>query len=214
MSIGDLRQEYRAAELRRSDLSPNPFMQFEKWFAEALQCGLIREPNAMTLSTADRTGKVMARTVLLKGHDQRGFVFFTNYTSRKAHQLEENPQAALLFPWLPLERQVIVQGRAEKTTEAENEAYFFSRPFGSQLGAWASQQSQVLASREELDERYAELARRHADGRVPLPDFWGGYRIVPETIEFWQGRVSRLHDRFIYTREEGGAGFRLERLSP
>lgn len=213
MSIGDLRQDYRAAELRRADLSPNPFVQFEKWFTEALQCAGIREANAMTLATTGTNGAVMARTVLLKGHDQNGFVFFTNYLSRKGRQLEENPQAALLFPWLPLERQVSISGRVEKTTVVENEAYFASRPLGSKLGAWASAQSEVLPSREPLDARYAELSQQYADGTVPTPAHWGGYRVVPESIEFWQGRTSRLHDRFLYTREADG-NWRLERLSP
>lgn len=213
MSIGDLRQEYRAAEMRRADLSPNPFVQFEKWFAEALQCAEIREANAMTLATAGANGAVTARTVLLKGHDQNGFVFFTNYLSRKGQVLGENPQAALLFPWLPLERQVAISGRVEKTTVAENEAYFASRPLGSKLGAWASAQSEVLPSREPLEAKYAELSEQYADGAVPTPAHWGGYRVVPETIEFWQGRTSRLHDRFLYTREADGK-WRMERLSP
>ncbi len=213
MSIGDLRQEYRAAELRRADLSPDPFVQFEKWFAEALQCADIREANAMTLATADLTGAAMARTVLLKGHDARGFVFFTNYLSRKARQLEQNPQAALLFPWLPLERQVAITGRVEKTTAAENEAYFESRPFGSKLGALVSAQSSVLTTRAALDEKFAELSRKYADLAVPLPEYWGGYRLVPETVEFWQGRASRLHDRFLYSKEADGR-WRIDRLSP
>lgn len=213
MSIGDLRQEYRAAELRRADLSPDPFTQFEKWFIEATQCEEIREPNAMTLATSDKTGKITARTVLLKAQDARGFVFFTNYHSRKGRELEENPRAALLFPWLPLERQVSISGRVEKTTTEENKAYFSSRPFGSKIGAWASAQSNTLVTRDELDLKFAELSEKYASGDVPIPPHWGGFRIIPSTMEFWQGRTSRLHDRFLYTRESDDR-WQIERLSP
>lgn len=213
MSIGDLRQEYRAAELRRGDLSPDPFTQFQKWFKEALHCEAIREPNAMTLATTGPSGAVNVRTVLLKDQDQRGFVFFTNYLSRKGRELQQHPQAALLFPWLPLERQISISGRVEKTSTAENEAYFASRPFGSKVGAWVSAQSEVLSSREELDRKFVELSEKYAAGDVPIPPHWGGFRILPETMEFWQGRASRLHDRFLYSRETAGT-WRIERLSP
>jgi len=212
MGLSDLRQEYTRAGLRKADLSADPIAQFRKWFDEALSAGLI-EPNAMTLSTATPQGKVSARTVLLKAYDTKGFVFFTNYGSRKARDLSENPHAALLFPWLGLERQVIITGMAEKISAAESAAYFISRPFGSRVGAWVSHQSQVISSRAILEAKLEELLKKFAQGGVPLPDFWGGYRIVPETIEFWQGRPNRLHDRFLYARNAEGA-WTVERLAP
>jgi pyridoxamine 5'-phosphate oxidase len=212
MGLSDLRQEYMRAGLRKADLSSDPLAQFRKWFDEAVSAGLI-EPNAMTLSTATAQGKVSTRTVLLKAYDAKGFVFFTNYASRKARDLSENPQAALLFPWLGLERQVIITGTAEKISMAESAAYFISRPFGSRVGAWVSHQSQAISSRAILEAKLEELLKKFAHGEVPLPDFWGGYRVAPETIEFWQGRPNRLHDRFVYARKAEGA-WTIERLAP
>jgi pyridoxamine 5'-phosphate oxidase len=212
MNPADLRQSYEAGALDRESLQPDPVGQFRLWFTEAIACGKICEPNAMTLSTCDAAGRVTARTVLLKAYDEKGFVFFTNYESRKARQIGENPQVALLFPWLVLERQVAVTGRATRISAAESLAYFVSRPFSSRVGAWVSHQSKIISSRQLLEMKFEEMRRKFANGEVPLPDFWGGYRVEPETVEFWQGRVSRLHDRFLYTRT--AAGWQIDRLSP
>jgi pyridoxamine 5'-phosphate oxidase len=212
LPIADLRREYSTRGLRREDLQPNPFAQFRLWFKEA-QAAELLEPNAMTFATAGTDGHVSARTVLLKAFDERGFVFFTNYGSAKARQLAENPNAALLFPWLALERQVTVSGRVEKISTAESLAYFASRPFGSRLGAWISHQSKVIPSRKLLELQFEKMRRKFANGEVPLPDFWGGYRVAPLTVEFWQGAASRLHDRFQYSRNAGGQWV-IERLSP
>lgn len=213
MNVGELRQDYRVGELHRADLAEDPFVQFGLWFAEALASPAIGEANAMTLATAGRSGQIGARTVLLKSWDPQGFVFFTNYESLKGRQIAENPQVALLFPWLPLERQISITGTAEKVSEDESREYFLSRPLASRLGAWASRQSEVLPSREPLEERYTSLAAQHVDGEVPLPPHWGGYRVIPASIEFWQGRTSRLHDRFLYTRLSDGS-WQIDRLSP
>ncbi len=212
MDLGALRQEYTQADLDESSVDPDPFKQFEQWFEQAVKSELL-EPNAMSLSTVSSSGQPSLRTVLLKFFDAQGFVFFTNYTSRKAQELEGNAQVALLFPWYGLERQVLVEGRAEKVSTAESLKYFVSRPHGSQLGAWVSQQSRVITSRSVLELKLAELKRKFTAGEVPLPDFWGGYRVVPETLEFWQGRPNRLHDRIRYRRESSGAWLR-ERLAP
>ncbi|MDD5260883.1 MAG: pyridoxamine 5'-phosphate oxidase [Methylacidiphilales bacterium] len=209
--ISDLRREYTDRGLHRADLDPDPVAQFRKWFQEARAADLL-EPNAMALATADAKGRVTARTVLLKAFDQKGFVFFTNYNSLKAAQIAENPQSALLFNWLPLERQVSISGPVEKISAAESLAYFASRPFGSRLGAWVSQQSRVIPTRKWLEIKFEEMRKKFASGEVPLPDFWGGYRVAPETLEFWQGAASRLHDRFLYSR--AGAEWKIERLSP
>jgi pyridoxamine 5'-phosphate oxidase len=211
-NVADLRREYTTRGLHKEDLPPNPFDQFRQWFKEA-QAAELLEPNAMSLATAGADGRVTARTVLLKAFDERGFVFFTNYESAKARQLAENPRAALLFPWLALERQVTISGPVEKISTPESLAYFASRPFGSRLGAWISQQSRVISSRRLLELKFEEMRRKFANGEVPLPSFWGGYRLAPETVEFWQGAASRLHDRFQYSRV-GGGGWLLERLSP
>ena len=213
MDPADLRQSYEAGELHRSDLAPDPVAQFRVWFDEALRSGKICEPNAMTLATSDAGGRVTARTVLLKAFDEKGFVFFTNYTSTKARQIAENARVALLFPWLPLERQVSISGSATRISTAESLAYFMSRPFTSRVGAWVSQQSSIVTSRKLLEMKFEEMRRKFANGEVPLPDFWGGFRVVPETVEFWQGRVSRLHDRFLYSRDSGQA-WQIARLSP
>lgn len=214
MDLFSLREEYTRGGLERESLSDDPFAQFRLWFDQACAAKLV-EPNAMTLCTAGTDERPTARTVLLKAYDARGFVFFTNYTGRKARQLAENPHAALLFPWVALERQVEIDGRVEKISAAESLKYFLSRPFGSQLGAWVSHQSSVISSRSILLKKLDEMKRRFAEGKVPLPEFWGGYRVVPASIEFWQGRPNRLHDRFRYTREdEASSAWKIERLAP
>ena len=211
MDMSELRREYRAAGLERDALDDDPVAQFGRWFEEAERAEEI-EPNAMTLATSSPDGRPSARVVLLKGFGPDGFVFFSNYDSRKGEELAANPNAALVFWWPPLERQVRLEGRVARTTTQESEAYWTSRPLGSRLAALASAQSRVLAGREELVRRVEELADRHRDGAVPLPEAWGGYRLVPHVFEFWQGQPNRLHDRFRYTRQQGG--WRIERLSP
>lgn len=213
MDLSDFRAEYTHGGLDRDDLNDDPIAQFRLWFDQACAAALL-EPNAMTICTADKNGKPSARTVLLKAYDARGFVFFTNYTGRKAQQIAENPYASLLFPWIGLERQVEIEGRVEKISAAESLKYFLSRPFGSQLGAWVSHQSTVISSRSILLKKLDEMKRRFTEGKVPLPEFWGGYRVVPARIEFWQGRPNRLHDRFCYTRENENSPWAIERLAP
>jgi pyridoxamine 5'-phosphate oxidase len=197
--------------LVEADVDPDPVAQFGRWFDDAHAAGLV-EPSAMALATAGADGVPSARMVLLRGVDQRGFVFYTNYESRKAAELAANPRAALVFWWGELQRQVRVEGPVERTSREESAAYFRTRPPGSRLSAWASPQSRVIPDRAVLDERVAELAARHPDGDVPLPPFWGGYRLVPEVVELWQQRPNRLHDRLRYTRTPGG--WRIERLAP
>lgn len=211
VNLADLRAEYSTVGLSREELSDDPVAQFRAWFDQALASG-IHEPNAMTLATAGRDGRPVARTVLLKQYDERGFVFFTNLESRKARHLAENPHAALLFPWVSLERQILITGRVERVSVAEAAAYFVTRPVGSQLAAWASPQSTVLSSRGLLEAKWEEMKRKFADGKIPLPSFWGGYRVLPDLFEFWQGRASRMHDRFQYTRTDGA--WVIERLAP
>ncbi len=212
MDIGDLREHYTRAELDEGGLAEDPLVQFERWFKEACDAEL-PEPNAMCLSTVSPEGQPSSRTVLLKSFDGEGFVFYTNYGSRKAKEMEVNSRVSLLFPWLGLERQVIVSGRAERVSTAESLKYFLSRPRGSQIGAWVSRQSSVVTSRSLIEAKLDEMKRKFAEGEVPLPSFWGGYRVVPATIEFWQGRPSRLHDRFLYSRDEE-RDWRIERLAP
>lgn len=211
MFLSGLRKNYGLAGLEPSDLSPDPLEQFQSWLQAAIDAELL-EPTAMILATADENAKPSARTVLLKGLSEAGFSFYSNYQSRKAQDLSANPQAALVFYWPELERQVRVEGNVSKLSREASEAYFKSRPHGSQLGAWVSPQSQTIAGREVLDARAAELAAHYNEGEVPLPDFWGGYLLEPEALEFWQGRPNRLHDRFLYRRQE--QGWTLERLAP
>ena len=211
MSLADLRQNYTLKTLELGTLDPDPTEQFRTWLDEAIHAQLL-EPNAMTLATVDESGQPSARVVLLKGLDERGFVFYSNYESRKAQEIAGNAKVALVFNWLGLERQVRVQGEVSKVSREESLAYFKSRPHTSQLGAWASHQSQVIEGREVLEERLAELQNEYNEGEVPLPPFWGGYRVNPHAVEFWQGRPSRLHDRFLYSLE--GDGWRIERLAP
>jgi pyridoxamine 5'-phosphate oxidase len=212
MTLADLRKEYSLAGLKETDLAKDPFRQFDKWFQEA-EAAKIAEPNAMTLATAARDGRPSARTVLLKAVDGRGFVFYSNFESRKGRDLDANPFATLVFPWIALERQVIVSGPVVKTSREEAEAYFHSRPLASQLGAWASSQSTIISGRAPLEESMKTVEKKYAGRPVPLPPFWGGYRLAPETVEFWQGRRSRLHDRLRYRRESDGS-WTVERLSP
>lgn len=212
-----MRQQYRAAGLIEDDLAGDPYEQFARWFADAVRAtgsGALTEPNAMVVSTVGADGAPSSRTVLLKGYDQRGFVFFSNYGSRKGTEIAANPHVSLLFPWHPIARQVIVSGQAHRVPEEETAAYFHSRPHGSQLGAWSSRQSSVVASRAELEERYAEVAARWPEGtQVPVPPYWGGFRVEPAAVEFWQGRENRLHDRLRYMRGKGGT-WTVERLAP
>lgn len=212
MNVDDFRQEAMVRGLSRSELDPDPVRQFEQWYQATIAAG-IPEPNAMSLCTVDAQGQPFVRTVLMKLYDHRGFVFFTNFESRKAQQIAINPRVAVLFPWVALARQVHITGHAERISSAESFAYFTTRPRGSQIGAWSSPQSRVITSRSLLESKVAEMKQRFANGEIPLPDFWGGYRIVPQAIEVWQGRESRLHDRFIYTRQASG-DWRIERLAP
>ncbi|QGV80005.1 pyridoxamine 5'-phosphate oxidase [Streptomyces ficellus] len=209
----DMREQYRTAELREADLAAEPMEQFTRWFKDAAGSDAITEPNAMVVSTATPDGRPSSRTVLLKHYDEGGFVFFTNYGSRKGTELETNPYVSLLFPWHPVARQVLVTGTATRVGRDETAAYFRTRPHGSQLGAWASEQSSVIASRAELLARYEELATRYPQAeQVPVPPHWGGFRVTPETVEFWQGHENRLHDRLRYVRD--GDAWRVERLAP
>ena len=235
MGIADLRREYKLAGLRRADLDPDPIVQFNRWFEQAsgartsgrllkFLVGLYKsllmirgvapmEINSMTLATADAQGRPSARTVLLKGLDPRGFVFFTNYDSRKGNELDANPHAALVFYWADMERQVCVAGEVTRVSREESEAYFKSRPRGSRIAAWASTQSEVITDRPALEEKWRTIEKQYPGEEVPLPLFWGGYVLNPTRIEFWQGRPNRMHDRFRYTRGTEGA-WRIERLAP
>ena len=210
--LSDLREEYGHDTLNEDSVHPNPIEQFRVWFDHAV-ARKVTEPNAMSLATVDADGQPWLRTVLLKAYDAKGFVFYTNYESRKGKQLALNPKASVLFPWIQLERQVIVTGSVEKVSTAESLKYFSSRPFGSRLGAWVSQQSSVVSSRSLLLAKFDEMKRKFQNGDVPLPSFWGGYRIQPETIEFWLGGKSRIHDRIFYSKQTDGA-WKIERLAP
>jgi len=214
LEITNLRVDYTQEELNRDDLHPNPFKQFTKWFDVVLELGTELEPNAMTLATVSKAGIPDARILLMKGMDERGFAFYTNYASQKGQDLLDNPQATILFYWGALHRQVRITGEVSRVTQTESALYFRSRPHGSQLGAWASQQSQVIESRAILETKLKALQAQYPEGtEVPLPETWGGYRLVPTSFEFWQGRQNRLHDRFRYTRQANDSWI-IDRLSP
>lgn len=210
--IASIRKEYTQAELSEESVLKNPFKQFEKWFQEALNSEIV-EPTAMVLSTVNGDGQPYQRTVLLKTFNEQGFVFYTNYNSRKASHLDENPKVSLLFPWYSLERQVAITGVVEKVSAKESLKYFLSRPTGSQLGAWVSNQSEVITSRSILETKLAQMKQKFKDGKIPLPDHWGGYRVIPDSIEFWQGRKSRLHDRIFFEQQSENT-WNISRLSP
>ncbi len=212
MDLTALRAKYTTRGLDIKDLNPNPFLQFELWFKQAMEADLL-EPNAFSLATVGNDMMPSIRTVLLKIFDEKGFVFFTNYKSHKAKQIEENPKAAALFAWLDLERQVKIEGSIEKISKTESLKYFLSRPKGSQIGAWVSHQSQVISSRSLLEQKFDEIRRKFVKGEVPFPDFWGGYIIKPVKIEFWQGGQDRLHDRFVYELQNDNA-WTISRLAP
>lgn len=212
MDVGALRREYTQKGLIETELAADPFSQFEQWFQQACEAELL-EPNAMVLSTVSAEGVPHQRTVLLKYFDASGFVFFTNYGSRKAHQIDANPHVSVLFPWYPLERQLVLIGTASKISAAESLKYFSSRPRGSQIGAWVSRQSSVIGSRQLLEMQFESIKTKFLNQEVPLPDFWGGYRVVPSSFEFWQGRPNRLHDRLLY-QAQGDGQWAVQRLSP
>jgi pyridoxamine 5'-phosphate oxidase len=211
VDASSLRKEYTSAGLDKADVDPDPIVQFQEWFEKVIDADL-HEPNAMILATATADGKPSARTVLLKGYDERGFVFYTNYEGRKAVELESNPRAALVFYWGELERQVRVEGTVSRVPVEESDEYFASRPRGSRLGAWASEQSRFVDGRRTLEQKLHSLQAEYENREVPRPPFWGGYRVEPEAIEFWQGREDRLHDRLVYRRGDGA--WRIERLQP
>ena len=210
--IGDLRREYRYAGLSRSDLTEQPMPQFARWFKQAAAAGL-QDPNAMVLASVGADGQPNQRTVLLKYYDDDGFVFFTNTSSRKAEEIAGNCRVSLLFPWLSFDRQVIVQGEARTVSAADAVRYFATRPHDSQLAAWVSNQSQPLSSRQVLLQKFDEMKRKFADGKIPTPSTWGGYRVLPRRMEFWQGREKRLHDRFEYAAQQDNS-WRIQRLAP
>jgi pyridoxamine 5'-phosphate oxidase len=211
MDLSEVRREYIRDHLERENLANDPIDQFDAWFEQARAAGAA-EVNAMVLATAGADGQPSVRTVLLKYFDRRGFVFFTNLESSKARQISENPKVALHFYWPLMERQVIIRGEAVQVTRREALSYFVKRPRGSQLGAWVSDQSRVVSSRSMLEMKLDEMKRRFSDGKIPLPSFWGGYRVIPQETEFWQGRENRLHDRFLFTRD--GEGWTIQRLAP
>ena len=211
IAISSLRRDYVLRGLSESDLDPNPFRQFGRWFQDTLDAK-IQEPNAMLLSTVSPEGQPRGRIMLLKEFNEHGFVFFTNYESEKGRHLAANPRVGITFSWLDLERQVVIEGTADKITREETEAYFHNRPHGSRLGAWVSNQSRVIPNREAINQRMAEMKERFGNGEVPIPPHWGGYRVVPHRIEFWQGRTNRLHDRLRYRLDNGA--WVIERLSP
>ncbi len=210
VDLTELRNKFRKSGLSRSDLDDDPVKQFSLWFTEAIDSGIV-EPTAMSLATSDES-EIGLRTVLLKYFDDKGFVFYTNYESKKSRQIEKRPEAAILFPWVALDRQIKIIGGVEKVSSLESIKYFATRPKDSQIGAWASKQSTIISSRDILQNQFESMKRKFSSGEVPLPDFWGGYRVIPRTIEFWQGRESRLHDRFIYRRIEDS--WTISRLSP
>lgn len=211
MDIHELRREFKREKLDQKDLKNDPFDQFDAWFKIAIK-EIDLDPNSMSLATVGADGIPSLRSVLLKYYDKSGFVFFTNYNSRKAQQIKLNPFVSAMFLWLPLERQIIIEGKAEKISKTESLKYFASRPVGSQMGAWVSNQSSIISSRSILMAKLEEIKNKFKDGKIPLPDFWGGYRIVPHRIEFWQGGESRLHDRFLY--ERSGENWIINRLAP
>lgn len=210
--IASIRKEYTQAKLDEKTILKDPFEQFEKWFNEALKSEIV-EPTAMVLATVNQEGKPFQRTVLLKTFGKDGFVFYTNYESRKSRQISENPKVSALFPWYSLERQVAITGRVEKISTKQSLKYFLSRPKGSQLGAWVSNQSEVISSRSVLEAKLEQMKRKFKEGKIPLPDHWGGYRIIPDSFEFWQGRKSRLHDRFYFAQDINGF-WKSNRLAP
>jgi pyridoxamine 5'-phosphate oxidase len=212
VKVDERRKDYEKFNLREEDVDPDPIRQFAVWFHEASLSEVV-EVNAMALATATSDGRPSVRLVLLRGFDERGFTFFTNYESRKARELAENPRAALSMFWHELERQVRIEGRVERTSDEESDRYFHGRPDGSRIGAWASPQSRVIPDRDALQASYDDVEARHARGAIPRPSNWGGYRVVPDAIEFWQGRPNRLHDRLRYTRRPDG-GWLIERLAP
>ncbi|MDJ0897525.1 MAG: pyridoxamine 5'-phosphate oxidase [Xenococcus sp. MO_188.B8] len=213
MDIGNLRQEYTLKGLRREELDRDPFKQFELWFQQACTANL-PDPNAMSLATVSPTGQPSQRMVLLKYFDRQGLVFFTNYESTKARQIEANSQVSLLFFWKALQRQLEISGTATKISPAESLKYFATRPRGSQIGAWCSQQSTVISSRKILELKFDEIKRKFHNQEIPLPSAWGGYRVVPHSFEFWQGRENRLHDRFLYSRADTESAWEIQRLAP
>lgn len=213
MDIAEIRRQYGAYELHRSDLHADAIQQFGIWLNQAIESQLFKDPTAMCVATVDDSGMPSQRVVLLKEFDEQGFVFYTNLESNKAKQIASNPKVCLHFPWLDLERQVIVRGEAEKLTVAEATKYFLSRPHESQLAAWASHQSQPVSARNLLEQAFSQMKNKFAKGQVPLPGFWGGYRVKPVSIEFWQGRANRLHDRFLYVKDPANQ-WAIERLQP